>query len=110
MRLKRTYSSREVAALTGLTARQLQLWDAGGLLSPTIAPHKTAAGGYTERRYTPIELFELLVLADLRQRGFTVQQLHTILRILADQFGTRLFDATGGGGPGALLTGGRGDS
>jgi DNA-binding transcriptional MerR regulator len=107
MRLKRTYSSREVAALTGLTARQLQLWDAGGLLSPAIASHKTAAGGYTERRYTPIELFELLVLADLRQRGFTVQQLHTILRILADQFGTRLFDATGGGGPVALLTDGR---
>ena len=107
MRLKRTYSSREVAALTGLTARQLQLWDAGGLLSPTIASHKTAAGGYTERRYTPIELFELLVLADLRQRGFTVQQLHTILRILADQFGTRLFDATGGGGSVELLTDGR---
>ena len=65
MRLKKTYSSREVAALTGLTARQLQLWDAGGLLSPAIPSHKTAAGGYTERRYTPIELFELLVLADL---------------------------------------------
>ena len=65
MRLKKTYSSREVAALTGLTARQLQLWDAGGLLSPTIPSHKTDAGGYTERRYTPIELFELLVLADL---------------------------------------------
>lgn len=107
MRLKRTYSSREVAALTGLTARQLQLWDAGGLLSPAIASHKTAAGGYTERRYTPIELFELLVLADLRQRGFTVQQLHIILRILADQFGTRLFDATGGGGSVELLTDGR---
>ena len=98
MRLKKTYSSREVAALTGLTARQLQLWDAGGLLSPTIPSHKTDAGGYTERRYTPIELFELLVLADLRQRGFSVQQLHTILRVLSDQFNTRLFDATGGGG------------
>ena len=107
MRLKRTYSSREVAALTGLTARQLQLWDAGGLLSPAIASHKTAAGGYTERRYTPIELFELLVLAALRQRGFSVQQLHTILRILADQFGARLFDATGGGGSVELLTDGR---
>ena len=56
MRLKRTYSSREVAALTGLTARQLQVWDAGGLLSPSIPSHKTSAGGYTERRYTPIEL------------------------------------------------------
>ena len=107
MRLKRTYSSREVAALTGLSAKQLQLWDSGGLLSPAIPSHKTAAGGYTERRYTPIELFELLVLADLRRRGFSVQELHALLRILADQFGTRLFDATGGGGPVQLLTDGR---
>src|SRR2546422_604773 len=97
MRLKKTYSSREVAALTGLTARQLQLWDAGGLLTPTIPSHKTAAGGYTERRYTPIELFELLALADLRRRGFSVHQLHQILRILREQFGQRLFD-------GALVT------
>jgi DNA-binding transcriptional MerR regulator len=107
MRLKKTYSSREVAALTGLTARQLQLWDAGGLLSPTIPPHRTDAGGYTERRYTPIELFELLVLADLRRRGFTVHQLHRILEVLRRQFGQRLFDATGGGGSVQLLTDGR---
>ena len=106
MRLKKTYSSREVAALTGLTARQLQLWDVGGLLSPTIPAHKTDAGGYTERRYTPIELFELLVLADLRRRGFTIQQLHQILRVLQEQFGERLFDATGGGGAVQLLTDG----
>ena len=107
MRLKKSYSSREVAALTGLTARQLQLWDAGGLLSPTVPSHKTAAGGYTERRYTPIELFELLVLADLRRRGFTIQQLHQILRVLQEQFGERLFGATGGGGSVQLLTDGR---
>ncbi len=107
MRLKRTYSSREVAALTGLSARQLQLWDAGGLLSPAIRPHRTEAGGYTERRYTPIELFELLVLADLRRRGFTVHQLHRLLQILREQFGERLYDATGGGGSMQLLTDGR---
>ena len=107
MRLKKTYSSREVAAMTGLTARQLQLWDAGGLLSPAIPPHKTAAGGYTERRYTPIELFELLVLADLRRRGFTIHQLHQILEVLREQFGQRLFEATGGGGAVQLLTDGR---
>jgi DNA-binding transcriptional MerR regulator len=107
MRLKKTYSSREVAALTGLTARQLQLWDAGGLLSPTVPSHKTEAGGYTERRYTPIELFELLVLADLRRRGFTVHQLREILRILQEQFGHRLFEATGGGGSVQLLTDGK---
>jgi DNA-binding transcriptional MerR regulator len=107
MRLKKTYSSREVASLTGLTARQLQLWDAGGLISPAIPPRRTAAGGFTERRYTPIELFELLVLADLRRRGFSVQQLHTLLRTLRDRFNTRLFEATGGGGAVRLLTDGR---
>jgi DNA-binding transcriptional MerR regulator len=107
MRLKATYSSREVAALTGLTARQLQVWDAGGLLSPAIPSRRTAAGGYTERRYTPIELFELLVLADLRRRGFTVPQLHAVVRTLKSRFGVRLFEATGGGGAVRLLTDGR---
>ncbi len=107
MRLKRTYSSREVASMTGLTARQLQVWDASGLLPPSIRPHRTAAGGYTERRYSPIELFELLVLADLRRRGFSIHQLHTILRVLRERFGLRLFDATGGGGAAQLLTDGR---
>src|SRR4051812_16235521 len=98
MRLKKTYSSREVAALTGLSARQLQVWNLGGLLSPAIPSRRTAAGGYTERRYTPIELFELLVLADLRRRGFSVHELHGVVRTLKDRFGIRLFDATGGGG------------
>jgi len=107
MRLKKTYSSREVASLTGLTARQLQVWDAGGLLSPTVPSHRTDAGGYTERRYTPIELFELLVLADLRRRGFSVHQLHQLQRVLREQFGHRLFEATGGGGTVQLLTDGR---
>jgi DNA-binding transcriptional MerR regulator len=107
VKLKKTYSSREVAALTGLTARQLQVWDTSGLMSSAIPSHRTAAGGYTERRYTPIDLFELLVLADLRRRGFSIHQLHLILRILKEQFGTRLFDATGGGGPVQLLTDGR---
>jgi len=106
MRLKRTYSSREVAALTGLTARQLQIWDTGGLLSAAIPPHRTAAGGYTERRYTPIELFELLVLGDLRRRGFSVPQLHAIVNALRHQFRVRLFEATGGGGDVQLLTDG----
>ena len=107
MRLKRTYGSREVAALTGLSARQLQIWDDTGLISAAIASHRTAAGGHTERRYTPIELFELLVLADLRRRGFSVPQLHAIVDTLRDPFATRLFDATGGGGPVQLLTDGQ---
>src|ERR1044072_6336879 len=98
MRLKKTYSSREVAALTGLSARQLQLWDAGGLLSPAIPSHRTDAGGYTEPRDPLIELFELLVLAGLRSLAFSIKHLHAPLSVLEDQFQVRLFAAAGGGG------------
>ena len=77
------------------------------LFASHIASQQTERGGYTERRYTPIDLFELLVLADLRRRGFSVGQLRRLLDTLRDQFGERLFEATGGGGPLTLLTDGQ---
>ena len=99
MRLKKLYSSREVAQLTGLTARQLQWWAERRLFPPTVPSHKTDAGGYTERRYTPIELLELMVLADLRRRSFTLANIRRLLNVLKTRFKTRLYDAIEGGGP-----------
>lgn len=107
MRLKKFYSAREVAGLTGLTARQLQWWDARGLVQPAVAPHRTEAGGFTERRYTPVELIELMVLADLRRRGFPVPRLRRLVEALRRRFGVRLFEAIGTGGAVTLLTDGR---
>jgi DNA-binding transcriptional MerR regulator len=107
MRLKKSYSAREVAALTGLTARQLQWWDARRLFAPAVRPRRTEAGGFTERRYSPLDFFELLVLADLRKRGFSVQKLRVLLETLRTGFGVRLFDATSEGGRVRLLTNGR---
>ena len=69
MQLKNSYSSREVAALTGLSARQLQWWDDRRLFLSAVGPKPTAAGGFTERRYTPVDLLELMVLADLAAAG-----------------------------------------
>ena len=99
MKLKKLYSSREVAQLTGLTARQLQWWAKANLFPPTVESHKTEAGGFTERRYTPIELLELMVLADLRRKGFTVARIRKLLQVLKTRFKTRLYDAIEGGGP-----------
>ena len=104
--LKKNYSSREVAAITGLSARQLQWWDARKLIKPSIASHRTEAGGFTERRYSPVDLFELLVLADLRRSGLSVTKLRMLLDTLRRRFGIRLFDAIGGGGAITLLTDG----
>ena len=106
MRLKKFYSSREVAGLTGLTARQLQWWDARRLFAPAIPSHRTEAGGFTERRYTTLDVLELQVLADLRRRGFSVPRLRRLLAALKDVFGIRLYEAIGDGGPLTLYIGG----
>jgi hypothetical protein len=106
MRLKKYYTSREVAGLTGLTARQLQWWDSKRLFKPAVAPHRTEAGGFTERRYTPLDVLELQVLADLRRRGYSIPQLRRVLATLRDVFGVRLYEAIGDGGPMTLFIGG----
>src|SRR5947207_15627250 len=95
--LKNTYTSREVAAMTGLTARQLQWWDSRRLFASHIASRRTERGGYTERRYSPVDLLELLVLADLRRQGKSVAQLRRLLSTLRDQFRVRLVETIGGG-------------
>ena len=107
LRIKKLYSSREVAALTGLSARQLQWWHARGLYVPAVPPHKTDAGGFTERRYTPVELLELMVLADLRRRGFSVPTIRELMAVLRSRFKVRLFEAIEGGGPITLFIDGR---
>ena len=106
MRLKKHYTSREVVGLTGLTARELQWWDARRLFTPAVAPHRTEAGGFTERRYSPLDVLELQVLADLRRRGFSIPRLRRLLATLRDVFGIRLYEAIGDGGPMTLFIGG----
>lgn len=108
MRLKSSYSAREVAALTGLTARQLQGWDATRVFPPAIAPRRTSSGGYTERRYTPVELIELIALAELRRRGFTPAALRQMMDTLRDYFRRRLSETLDDAGDLRLLTDGRG--
>jgi DNA-binding transcriptional MerR regulator len=106
VRLKKLYSSREVAVMTGLTARQLQWWDSRRLFAPAVGSRRTEAGGFTERRYTPLDVLELQVLAELRHRGFSVPQIRRLLATLRDVFNIRLYEAIGDDGPMALYISG----
>jgi DNA-binding transcriptional MerR regulator len=107
VRLKKSYSAREVVGITGLTARQLQWWDAHRLVAAAVPAHRTAAGGYTERRYSPLDLLELAALADLRRRGFTPHEIRALIETLRERFGIRLFEAISGAGRVQILTDGR---
>lgn len=106
MRLKASYSSREVTALTGLTARQLQGWDSARVFPSAIPSRRTSAGGFTERRYSPVDVIELLALADLRRRGFTPADLRQMMDALRDYFRRRLSETLDDAGDMRLLTNG----
>lgn len=108
MRLKTSYSSREVAALTGLSAKQLQGWDTTRVFPSAMSPRRTNAGGFTERRYTPVDVLELVALAGLRRRGFTPAILKQMMDALREYFRRRLSETLDDAGNLRLLTDGRG--
>jgi DNA-binding transcriptional MerR regulator len=108
LKLKTSYTAREVAVLSGLTARQLQSWDVSRVFRPAIAPRRTSSGGFTERRYTPVDVLELVALAALRRRGFPPSVLRQMMDVLRDYFRRRLADTLDDAGDLRLLTDGRG--
>jgi DNA-binding transcriptional MerR regulator len=107
MRLKGSYSAREVSAFTGLSARQLQWWDTHGVFPPAVAPKRTAAGGFTERRYSPLDTLDLFVLAELRRRKYSVDAIRRIIQVLRTRFGARPHETLEHTGRMTLLTDGR---
>src|SRR5687767_2179963 len=107
MRLKGSYSAREVSAFTGLSARQLQWWDANGVFPPAVSPKRTAAGGFTERRYSPLDTLDLLVLAELRRRKYSVDDIRRIIQVLRTRFAARPHETLEHSGRMTLLTDGR---
>jgi hypothetical protein len=50
-----------------------------------------------------VDLLELMVLGDLRRRGFTLSALRRLLDVLRTRFKVRLFEAIEGGGPVTLF-------
>jgi DNA-binding transcriptional MerR regulator len=71
-----------------------------------VAARKTDTGGFTERRYSPLDVIELELLGDLLRRGFSVPQIRNLLTSLRDVFGVRLYEAIGDEGPLTLMIAG----
>ncbi len=93
------YSSNQVIALTGITARQLQWWDERGLVVPRKEGHR--------RLYSLDDVAEMAVICDLRGRGFSLQRVRKVVKFLQKEFGKRLVETVGGRGDYHLLTDGQ---
>jgi len=93
------FSSEEVAAMARVTPRQLQWWDERGVVSPEHQGHR--------RRYRLEELIEVSVIAELRNKGFSLQKIRKVLRFLHRELGRRLADVLRPTSEYHLLTDGR---
>ena len=94
-----TYSSSEVARLARVSLRQLQWWDEKHVVSPRHQGHK--------RMYTPEEVLEITVIAELRRKGFSLQKLRRVLKYLQRDMGRRLSEVLQGESDLHLLTDGK---
>jgi len=93
------YNSTEVARICGVSLRQLQWWDERSVVSPRQDGHK--------RIYSPEEVVEISVIAELRRKGFSLQKIRRVLRFLQKDMGKRLSEALGASSEIHLLTDGK---
>ena len=94
-----SFSSRDVIAVTGVTARQLQWWDERGVVKPERAGHR--------RLYSMQNLTEITVICQLRRKGFPLQGVRKVIRFLQREFGKGLAEIVGRASDVHLLSDGR---
>jgi len=98
LQMQQLFTSAEVVARTGITARQLQWWDERGIVVPSRQGHK--------RLYSPDDLAEVAVICSLRRRGFSLQRVRKVMHLLQREFKKRLVDAVAARAEYHLLTDG----
>ena len=93
------FSSQEVIALTGVTARQLQWWDERGVVKPQHQGHW--------RLYSMENVMAMAVICELRRKGFSLQGVRKVMRFLDREFGKGLAEIVGRNSDVHLLTDGK---
>ncbi len=93
------YTSSEVSRIANISLRQLQWWDERHVVSPHHQGHK--------RVYSPEEVVEITVIAELRRKGFSLQKIRRVLRYLEREMGRRLSEVLANQSDLHLLTDGR---
>jgi DNA-binding transcriptional MerR regulator len=93
------YNSSDVSRICGVSPRQLQWWDERNVVSPRQDGHK--------RVYMTEEVIEISVIAELRRKGFSLQKIRRVLRLLQKTTGKRLSEALSSASDVHLLTDGK---
>ena len=95
----RTFTTREVSRIAQVSLRQLQWWDERKIVSPGREGRK--------RVYLPAEVLEVIVIAELRRKGFSLQGIQRVARFLKREGGRCLSHVLNGDPELHLLTDGK---
>lgn len=71
---ERAFASRDVCLLARITARQLQWWDERNVASPHQKDQR--------RGYTAEDVIGIMLIAELRRKGFSLQKIRQLTRHL----------------------------
>ena len=94
-----SFTSTQVSKIANISLRQLQWWDERHVVSPRHEGHK--------RVYSPEEVVEVTVIAELRRKNFSLQKIRRVLRYLQREMGRHLGDVLHGDSELHLLTDGK---
>ena len=95
----RSFTSSEVSRVAQVSLRQLQWWDERKVVSPRHEGHK--------RVYSPEEVIEITVIAELRRKGFSLQKIRRVLRFLQKEMNRHVSDVMQGDSDLHLVTDGK---
>ena len=73
------YGTRAVAAITGLSQRQIDYWDRTHFIKPSLA---MSSGKGTSRLYGFVDLVQFRVAASLKEKGISLQKMRKCLAFL----------------------------
>ncbi len=79
---ERLYASRDVCRLARISPRQLQWWDERNVASPRQDSRR--------RAYLAEDVIGIMVIAELRRKGFSLQKIRGLLRLLRRGIGQRM--------------------
>ncbi len=80
----RTYSTIEIAYLSGFSVRQISYWVKQGIIVPSI---QQAHGSGTRRRYSFDDLLQLRFIRQLTNHGWSLQKIREAITRLRDVMG-----------------------
>ena len=96
--MQSSFTSVEVAHLTGISLRQLQWWDERHIVVPARDGHR--------RVYSLDDLAEVAIICELRRRGFSLQKIRRVMGFLQKELGKRLLQTVSAAAEYHLLTDG----